>query len=230
MEKNKRGFDVSEFRSKTLDYHRLSHFLMELGMPAGLKNSLENNAQNNLKNAHKNLHFFIEASTMPGVSLGTDEIRRYGHGQVERKPYAAVFTEVDILVRSDPKGLNYDFFQSWLKLIVNYDSRLINDRRTPDDVSNPNRGIQYSGAFEVSYKDFYKTESTITSFDNEGNEVVSLKLKDCFPIYLGDIQYNWSNGNQIVAFPVKLVFSSWYQERNYQSLPDGPVNTPPVTP
>ena len=190
------GFNIQDFRSKITEYHRSSNFHMLLNQPPGLQANLEGATDTLGK-----LHYLIESSTIPGIELATDEIRRYGFGAFQRKPYVPVFEPITAIVRSDADGSAYDFFQAWIKMIINYDTQ---------------KGIDSAGRnghkpYEISYKSDYAVDADIVSYDDSGNESIRVTMKEFFPIYLGDISMGWDNGNSIVKFPMKFTYTDWFQ-------------------
>jgi hypothetical protein len=203
-------FDIGEFRSEvSYDYHQTSHFHFITSSPPGLSGAQNSGAQENFNDTAKTLLFEVEAAKMPGIQLATDEVRRYGIGSTQLKPYAPIFDKLQIVVRSDAEGKIYDFFQSWLKLVINFDLRNGLDRAP---------GFGSASAFEVNYMQNYAVESELISYSKTGDEVTKIKLRNSFPIFINDISYDWASGAQIVKIPVVFAFSDWYQERSIGAL------------
>ena len=75
----------------------------------------------NLTDGSRTLEYFCSSATIPGVTLTTHEIRRYGYGPTEKRPYAVSFTDATFNIYFDSKRKNYDFFQTWISTIMDYD-------------------------------------------------------------------------------------------------------------
>jgi hypothetical protein len=196
------SFDISKFKSTmTNSYNRTNQFHLLLNTPPGLLSG-----GSKFANINKKITFDIEKATMPGVSIVTDDIRRYGYGYFDRKPYATDFAEIDALIRSDSEGFNYSFFQSWMKLIINFDVQ-----NSMSDFSNglgTNAGS--SIPYEVSYKKDYSTTAQFVNYNEDAAPSVVIEMRNLFPIYLGEVQYDWGDNNNIVKFPVKFTYSDWH--------------------
>jgi len=199
-------FDIGEFRSEvSYDYHQTSHFHFITSAPSGLNGAQNSGAQEDFRDTAKSLLFEVESAKMPGIQMATDEVRRYGVGSTQLKPYAPIFDKLQIVVRSDAEGKIYDFFQSWLKLVINFDLRN-GFERAP--------GFGSAAAFEVNYMTDYAVESELISYSKTGEEVQKIKLRNSFPIFINDISFDWASGAQIVKIPIVFAFTDWYQERS----------------
>ena len=206
-------FDINDFRSSINDYHKTAHFNMILSIPQGLRGDLESymGEDINVLDVVAGLVFNIEATELPGVSIATDEVRRYGVGNFERKPYVTTFKELDITVRSDAAGSIYKFFQSWMKLIINFDGRYGRNGIT---------GFRGASVYEVAYKATYATRATVATYDGAGDENLRINFNNIYPIYLSPTSLNWSDNN-IVKFQVKFSYSEWNMDSNLFVNPPG---------
>jgi hypothetical protein len=88
------------------------------------------------------------------------------------------------------------------------DSIIDHDRKT-SDVSRP--------TYEVGYKKDFQTTINIHAFDDrfdQGQAATDLKmqtvtLEQAYPIFIGDIQYNWGGIDTLIRLPVTFTFSRW---------------------
>lgn len=207
------SFNISKFKASIeKSYHRAAHFNMELTPPQGLRaldldGSLAQGSS--FFETTKKLHFNIESTNLPGFALATDENRRYGYGTTRLKPYVGIYDSLTINVRSDSAGRNYEFFQSWMKLIFNYDNSI--------GSMDTNNGFGLGGrasVYEMNYKKDYSTIANINVYDEEGGDpTIMLYFSDIYPIHLGNATLDWNDPN-ILKFPVTLTFSDWYNGRN----------------
>lgn len=199
------NFNISQFRAhmNKRGFLRNSHFTMYIPMPRGFSDDRDSNTK--YSKTSEDLIFTIEASKLPGVQIATDEVRRYGIGNFEKKPTVPIFSDIDVLVICDREGKTYDFFQSWLKLIINYDfGKSING----DTGVTRNQQLPY----ELTYKEDYAVDALITCYDQEGKESIKIKLLDMYPIFLGDVVLSWSDTNSIIRLPVSFTFRDWRQD------------------
>jgi hypothetical protein len=67
-------------------------------------------------------------------------------------------------------------------------------------------------AYEFSYKTDYAVDVRITSFDPEGNPVISVVLCEAYPNYIGDVQQDWEDKNSNMILPLSMTFRDWYEE------------------
>lgn len=162
-----------------------------------------------LEVARKKLEFHCEATNLPGVRLMTTEIRRHGYGVVEKKPYVPIFTDINLMFRSDSKGLLYKFFQSWIKMIINFDGR--------DSINSVNGSIRGQALYEVAYKNSYSSTIEISVFDPNGEIPITITLVEAYPIFLGEIPLAWAAVNDYIKIPVQFTFRDWYID-NYSNV------------
>jgi hypothetical protein len=204
------AFNVAEFSSKVnqLGLLKSSSVMVEIfpGSNFGLRNF------GGVSTALENMRFSAEATNVPGVSLSTTEIRRHGYGVIEKKPYVPIFTDIDVVFRSDKKGDIYKFIQAWMKMIINFDGR---------GSINSVTGILPSQAmYEVAYKDSYMSTIVIHVLDPNGNEPLTYVLLEAYPIFIGQIPMAWAAVNDYVKIPVKFSFKDWYLQGGYGVSPD----------
>jgi hypothetical protein len=217
------AFNISEFQSRINDaggLTRTNRFRVEIGIPK-IMNSLDGtsiNLQvknpalfNQLNSTQKYLEYFCEAAHIPGVALNTHEYRRYGYGSIEKRPFAATFTDITLTFLFDNKRKNYDFFQYWLNSINNYDYR----SGISGESSNKITGLNL---FELEYKDNYSTEVRIFLLDDTGNTVASYVMTEAFPIFVGDIPLSWNDTNGVIRIPITFTFYTWHNEKLDLSL------------
>ena len=89
------GFNISTFRSvvNKSGVMRNNKFLARIPMPYGMTFA-RTGGKSRLQEASRYLEVWCESTNIPGVSLATNGIRRYGYGNVEKKPYVPVSNEL----------------------------------------------------------------------------------------------------------------------------------------
>lgn len=153
----------------------------------------------------RNLAFLCESTNLPGVSLATSEIRRYGFGPLEKKPYAPIFTDINFSFYVDAAGIIQNFFYEWMNGIVKFDEV----HYGPSESYN-GKTIE---PFEVNYKNEYATDILITTVDEANNDIVNVRLRQAFPIFMSDVPLSWSDTDSISRLPVNFTFYNWKIEK-----------------
>lgn len=144
------------------------------------------------------LPFLTESANIPGVSLATSDVRRYGYGPTEKKPYAPIFVDQQMTFFGDASGVVHKFFYKWINGIVKSDEFPLG---TPG----------YNGVrpFEVEYKRQYAVDITITAINEVDRKIMEVKLFDAFPIAMGDINLNWGQNDGYVGIPITFSYYKW---------------------
>lgn len=148
-----------------------------------------------------------DSFAQPGISMATTEIKRYGVGPIERKPYLPIFTDQQFSFINDTDGLVHKFFYLWMNAIAGYDEL---------PRGNAEKDIFGKLPFEVEYKDNYKTIINIYIYNENQNKVGVVQLMDAYPLFVGDISRSWGDQSSFVKFPVTFTFSHW----KYEDLPE----------
>lgn len=141
---------------------------------------------------------------LPGLGLATSEIKRYGYGPNEKKPYAPVYTDVNFTFIGDKEGKIHKFFYLWMNSMVNH--------HKPGSINSTDEKADYAFPYEVEYKDSYKADINIFVYSEDGTVTEVVKLQDAYPIFMGDIQYSWGDQDQLVRVPVTFTYYSWQIE------------------
>lgn len=139
----------------------------------------------------------------PGVSLATSELRRYGVGPVEKKPYLPTFADIPVEFIGDSNGNIHKFFYLWMNGIVNF-------LDLPRENANSDKfGTSSKKPFALEYKDNYKTTLRIRTFNDNQESLADIILENAFPVSMSEIQYNWNDESQLVRFTVNFTYTHW---------------------
>lgn len=204
-------FNIDNFRSniKASGYQKTTDFtLMINALPPALASVAQNNSS--FREIMNELIFRVEMTTVPGVSMATQEIRRHGIGAFEMKPYVPVFAPLEISVLGDADGNIHDFFQTWMNATVNFNSSKGVDGAT---------GIKSNQYwYEVAYKESYETDLTFVSYNKRGEEIIKINVLKAYPIFMAPVQMSWDSTNNLVRFPISFAYYDWYSEKNQSSI------------
>lgn len=143
------------------------------------------------------LRFYAESASVPGMALQSAEQRREGVGNLEKTPWGAAFTDLNISFRIDQKTKVWNFFQVWMNAIYDY------------NMDTEGRARTY---FELAYKDDYVVNMSVfvyNEIDRGKKEVIAIDFVDAFPIAISDMQLNWGN-TDIMKLNVTFNFKSWH--------------------
>lgn len=214
------GFNVNNFRSQVTKSGVLKNnkFFVRMYAPRGMMRSNNVAAKQLANDTVRVLEFWCEAANIPGVSLNVNEIRRYGYGNIEKKPYVSQNNDVTMSFIGDANGTIWSYFQQWMRLIVNYDMR--------NGIFASTGILQNQKPFELAYKEDYAVDIHISVFDDLGNEAIHVVLRESYPIFVGDIQLNWGDTNSFMRVPVTFAVYDWYNEK--VSLANAATNSPIV--
>lgn len=164
-------------------------------------------AGGNYMDTGRALEFYAERATLPGVGLLTNDVRRYGYGVTEKKPFAPAFADCPFLFRADARDRIHDFFRSWIAVTIPFSPAVSGMQANTSQVPLPNQR-----PFEVSYKRDYAVDVTVVAFDDSGEPTTRIVLREAYPIMVGDVPLAWGD-KDYVRYPVTLTFFDWYAIR-----------------
>jgi hypothetical protein len=138
------------------------------------------------------LSLYAEGAQLPGLNIQTDNIKRYGIGPMESVPYSIQNNDITVNFIGDGKGEVYKYFYNWMHSIVKGDSFITGG------------GSSSSGLapYEVEFKEDYRSTLTISTFNEQGQNVLQYELYDAFPKNLPDVTLNWSDNSTMMQFGV----------------------------
>lgn len=206
------GFNIDEFNSRISESGGLTRnnkFRLVITPPAimsAIPAEKKTEALTTVINGARYLEFFCYAASIPGVALNTHEVRRYGYGPIEKKPFNIGFRDITLSLYFDNQRRNYDFLQLWMSTIFNHD---------------PRSGID--NIFIVDYKENYASTIELFVYDDSGVLIAKYVMTEAFPIQIGDMPLNWADTNNILKIPVTFTFYNFYNE--FQWNPDGLYDT-----
>ena len=138
------------------------------------------------------------SASLPGVSIRTTDVNRYGLGITEKMPYTGAYTDISLSFLCDKDGELYNFWYTWLNSIFALNG-IASDVRPQTNLT----------PYTVEYKDNYSGEVDINLFSNEGKKSLSYKLYKAYPIAVNDSQLSWSDTNNLLKLNVTMTFVEW---------------------
>lgn len=182
---------------------RASKFVVRITPPSAL-----------VSNINDDFTFLCESASLPGLSFQTDDIRMSGYGNIEKRPYAPIFQDVNLTFYNDSDGRVLSFFHKWQQSIYNFSGRdpfsttqnLVYNSFAYPKGDNGGMTDGYYGIVDI----IHYGENTSGSGKNiEVKELVSYQLIEAFPISIGDIQVDWNMNDQLVKVPVTFAYTYW---------------------
>lgn len=166
--------------------------------------------------------FLCEGAALPGFSLQTEEVRMAGYGNVQKRPYAPIFQDVNLSFFCDSDGRVMRFFHRWQQSIFNWNEDVAVSGETSSGLSRNAIGYpkDYFGTVEIIHFDDAGAPSGRLSPQNQENGIIKYTLNEAYPISLGDVQMNWGMDDTLVRIPVSIAFTYW----NAQTLDQGSIN------
>ena len=149
-----------------------------------------------------NLFFLCDSASLPGVGWQADEIRMSGYGNVEKRPLAPVFNDINLSFYNDSNSKVLGFFHRWMQNVYNFNASI-----NPSGTTNAGQPMM-----TLNYPDEYRGVVEITHYDDAGDEVVRYSLQDAYPIAVGDIGVDWNNSDTLVKVPVTFAYTYWTSE------------------
>lgn len=146
-------------------------------------------------NVAEKISLYAEGAALPGMSLQTQDVNRFGYGPHEKVPYTLQTNDITLNFIGDGQGLIYKFFYNWMQNIVRADYGVTSNSKSPS-------GLE---PYEVEFKDQYRSTMTITTFNEQGDVVLAYELRDAFPLNVPDVGLNWSESN-MMQFSVQFAF------------------------
>ena len=190
------NFNVNEFIAEVESRGGLlkpSRFRARFPLPLGMIGSLD------ARETTRSMEYWCDSAAIPSVIHAVHSVMRYGYGQQENKPFLTQIQNINFTFLADADGDNWRFFYEWMNLILN-------TRFSRGIVGADQLG---SMPYEISYKPNYVSDIQVTLFNEELQPTFSAILEEAYPIFLGDLNLNWNEQNQIVRFPVTFTFASW---------------------
>lgn len=194
-------FNVDEFKAITEQnrgFSKANKFLARIPLPQQL---------NQFSPIARELEFWCTTSSLPGVTMMTHSTLRYGYGAREKRPVAPTYQDINFIFYADSAQQNWKFFSAWMQLIHN------------SDLSNGiASGNQTSQPYELSYKYRYVSDINVQTYTLDGQQSISVILRDSYPIYLQEARLSWGDHSGIMLVPVLITFNDWYIEEQQSPI------------
>jgi hypothetical protein len=78
------------------------------------------------------------------------------------------------------------------------------------DPQTKNGVLPGQNPWELAYKYEYVSDVEVIVFNEQGNDVLTVVLREAYPTFVGDVQLNWGDTNNIARIPVTMTVYDWY--------------------
>jgi hypothetical protein len=146
---------------------------------------------------------WCEQTVIPGASLDVTPVRRYGYGPVEKKPFGVQYADAQVVFRADAQGLIHGFLHAWMCAAIPYNYGAA-------DMTSRIGASPGQHAYEVAYKDDYAQSVNITQYDDTGNAIIQVTLREAYPIFVADAPVSWASRGDYSRFAANFTFLSWF--------------------
>lgn len=209
------GVSFNNFRSNidSVGLVRPIYFLCDIPTPKGLKISAGGNGvlgtlksiANDVINTNAKLDdvrtrtLLTEAIALPGMAfLTSDNIRRYGYGQIDTRPYGVNITDVNLSFLVDAKSNIHNFFYRWMNYII------------PSAITvNDSYSDERKGFYKAAYKKEYVVPISLTIYNEKFNQILVCTFRDAYPHNIDPIQMNWGSVDEVARMNVGFRYTDF---------------------
>lgn len=185
-------------------------------IPAGLQGNQESVNGQGVLDTVRYMEYWTNTTDLPGVSLLTRPINRYGYGGSEKKPIVPIFNDIMMTFYNDSGSVNLQFFHDWFKLVSNFNLK--------DGVNSTFDTQNYKTApWELSYKGDYTVDPEIILYDIAGDPQYTIKMRELYPISIPETKMVWEPQPTIMQIVVMFTYYDWYHLDSASS--DNPTTT-----
>jgi hypothetical protein len=149
-----------------------------------------------------------EQAKIPGISIMSSDINRYGYGPPQKMPFNAQFTETSLTFLADKDGALHRFFYTWMRSIF--------------DFAGVRDATNVEPSYKTEYKDNYCTDLYVYVYDNWGKNVQNVVMKKAFPVSFNEVSLGWSQNNEVMKLSLGMTFRDWTLEGVSSSAPELP--------
>ena len=173
-----------------------NRYQVEITAPEAMRTSLINGTS--VIDTTRMLLARAESARLPGISIMTSDVNRFGVGPLQKMPFNVAFTETSLTFIADKNGFVYRYFYTWMNRIFDFTG------------SGFNRTLFSTiPTYTVEYKDRIATDVKTTIYDSNNNARQSVTLYKAFPISFNEVPLEWARENELMRFTVNFAFTNW---------------------
>lgn len=153
------------------------------------------------------LEFWAHSTSIPAFGLMAQPAKRYGYGASERRPFAPVYTDVQVMFIADDHGDNWKLFYNWMNMIYNTRAHLGMSTNTGHVNMHGAGNLLAYKPYQLAYRTEYLTDVQIHTFSKTGQQNMHVVLREAFPISMGGVSLNWADNNSFMSLPVTFAYT-----------------------
>ena len=180
--------NVNQFANQVsgkMDYGRTN--LFQVTIPAKVENPYNDSEYD----AQEELRFMAKAASLPGKSLGTIDVKRFG--AIYKIANDAIVDTFPMTVMCSGDMRERRYFDAWISGIHGQDGDMV-----------------AADLFRMKYYDDYTSVVVIESFGRDGNVEYSAVLQEAYPTSLGAVDLSWDTGD-VATFTVNFTYRNWFE-------------------
>ena len=162
----------------------------------------------NIYDSAQDMTYRCISASLPGLTMRTADIARFGVGVSEKMPYSAGYTDVSLTFLMDRYGSQYNFWYTWFNYFFG-----VSGEETLTNVYGSYQvgatGPQGRSFYTTEYKDNYSATININVYDLQGNPNIQTTLFKAYPISINDVGLNWTDNNNLIKLTITLTFREW---------------------
>jgi len=172
------SFNAADFRSilgRGAGVAEPNKFRVRFFLPAGLHGTVPSQGTgadeaNHTSKSGKDedtiryLEFWAHSTSLPAFGLMAQPAKRYGYGASERRPFAPVYTDVQVMFIADDHGDNWKLFYNWMNMIYNTRAHLGMSTNTGHVNMHGAGNLLAYKPYELAYRTEYLTDVQIHPF------------------------------------------------------------------
>lgn len=197
-------FNINRFSQNIAENGYLSStdFIVTIATPPALQRKLlttNNGRQIRNEDQSRVMSFRIDQQAVPGMSLETAFINKYGVGIPQFMPVNARNREWGFSILLDKNCELWRYWHTWLREVYQFNG---------SSGSTLNSRNQFA-SYEAGYKDDYSTIIQISLFEHVGDEVQKIILQEAFPVAIRDVPMGWGDQNNLVKLNVSIAYTEY---------------------
>ena len=162
--------------------------------------------------------YWADGVNFPGKINTTHDVRRYGYGIVEKRPFVTNFMQIEASFHNDNNNRVWGFLHQWMQLVL------------PHNLSGPNKTGPNTDPTDmlVNYKRNYQHDLYIHVYDTEGDKRSCIQVVKAFPSQLSSVPLSWNNRNSAFQFTCTFDFLAWNVQDSDGDIPYTGGDTTPI--
>jgi len=189
-------FNINSFRTNLRDYGYLDNnsFSVMVQTPPALFNAFLGNqgTPTSMYKIAQNMEFRIDQVRVPGISLLTADVQRYGVGPIQKQPLSAQYSEINFSILCDHYCEIWQYWYNWTRTVFQY---------------NGTSG-GFAPSYTAEYKQNYASTIVIFIYDHFGNIIQKVNFFEAYPTALREVPLGWGDPN-LMKMNISMIYTEY---------------------